>query len=303
MASGKTKQKESLTLGLEGKAILIGNSLNRQSSPNYDSYSWDSLLNDVSREFTGNMVKNGDNRKPFSMFYDEIINYLYANNGLEESEVRVFIRERLKQLRVNPKYDFVSSMKYDSVLTTNYDYLLEQKLDARWSYRRSSTRERSYSIHRYQEASNLKIWHIHGEQNVRNSMLLGFRSYINYAAEIKKIANDYLKSKSKPDQADVTREPSWVEMFFTYDIDIVGLGMDFTEYTIWWLLAYRHFTRMKSKTSLSNTIRYFAADFDLEAKPFLKEMLSTYGVDVVETKARAGDYDDFFQKVSMSLVH
>ncbi len=50
---------------------------------------------------------------------------------------------------------------------------------------------------------------------------------------------------------------SWVDLFFSHDIHIVGLGLDFIEIHLWWLLTYRSRVLNGHKLPRKNKIYYY----------------------------------------------
>ena len=51
---------------------------------------------------------------------------------------------------------------------------------------------------------------------------------------------------------------SWVDLFFTNDLHIFGLSLDFVEIDLWWLLTYRARNKFyKKNTFIKNQIYYY----------------------------------------------
>ena len=52
---------------------------------------------------------------------------------------------------------------------------------------------------------------------------------------------------------------SWIDNFFTKDIYIIGLNLDFVEIDLWWLLTFRERTRLINRTGIvvSNRVTYY----------------------------------------------
>ena len=280
------------------KALLLGNGINRTQVK--DLYNWEQLLIDLSKEFSYGVINNERKDKPFPMFYEEIVNHAKRHRNIPESVVKRNVQEKLNNLEINNKFDFLQSVDCDEILTTNYDYLIEQYLQNGW--KRGSTvtkQERLYSLYRFQN-SGKKVWHIHGEQGDIRSMLLGFRSYLNYTSKIRDRSNLYLASFFNKEKAnELEKHQSWVEMFFTHNIHIVGLGLEFTEYTIWWILAQRHYLMTTDKRiNVNNEITLHLPSFINSEKLYLKEMMDAYNVkvNIVEIEER-DDYDTFYEKL------
>ena len=82
-------------------------------------------------------------------------------------------------------------------------------------------------------------------------------SYIkgNYVHEGKKIPSmiDKLKSTEWKDENAI----SWIDLFFTKNIHIIGFGMDYAEQDIWWVLNKRKRIIKEEKASVDNKIYFY----------------------------------------------
>jgi hypothetical protein len=133
-------------------------------------------------------------------------------------------------------------------------------------------------------------------------MLLGFRLYLNYTSKIRDRASQFISTVRKPEKKSRLYFESWVDKFFTHNIKIVGLGMDFTEYTLWWLLAYRHFVKTSNPDIIvDNEITLVLPFFTVEENPSLKEMMETYDVniDIIDQmdNIERNNYDLFYERL------
>jgi len=65
---------------------------------------------------------------------------------------------------------------------------------------------------------------------------------------------------------------SWIDLFFTKDIHVIGLTLDFVETDLWWLLTYRARSKFyqkgkKQKLNITNRITYYIPEkYALTAK-------------------------------------
>ena len=295
----KKEKRTSTVSTFENKsAVLIGNGINRSTKSSKDIYNWEQLLKDLSEEFSDGIITNIVKKKPFPMFYEAIVNYAIDKKNVSESALKHSIKAKLTNLSASSKYEFINTIKCDEILTTNYDYLIEQQLQQFWKRSAVTKNEKFYSLSRFQQ-SNKRVWHIHGEQADVRSMLLGFRLYLNYTSKIKDRAGTFITSLRDNDKKKNLPFESWVDMFFTHNIHIVGLGMEFTEYTLWWLLSFRHFKKItNSEINVNNKIVLHAPSFSLTEKPHLKEMMEAYGgaVNIIDVDI-IGDYDTFYEKL------
>jgi hypothetical protein len=288
------KVKGAIKTSTGKKAFLIGNGINRSNNTSKDGYNWENLLGDLNSIFANNKIKN-ISRKPFPMVYDEIVNYSLRKKTKKEVELKSFITAKIKGIKHNSKYNSINNVDGIEILTTNYDYLIENKLSDKWKRKSINKLEYFYSIYRFQESSKSRIWHIHGEQADKRSLLLGFKHYISYSAKVKSRAELFINGLKN----DIKHEnPSWVDIFFTHNIEIIGLGMLFTEYPIWWLLAYRNQKQLSDpKVVINNKIILVFPSFAKidYSNNYIIDMLNAYGVN--HRAVPCQDYNEFYQKV------
>ena len=142
---------------------------------------------------------------------------------------------------------------FDAILTTNYTYELENALDP--SYVSSNDKEKyacttaeSYTPVEKQPDSvrllntfnripngtrDMNIWHIHGEVREPSSMILTHEEYGRLVYEL--VANEHDKQESN-----IISFDSWIDYFIYGDLYVLGQGIDFAEFDLWWLLSRRH---------------------------------------------------------------
>jgi hypothetical protein len=116
-------------------------------------------------------------------------------------------------------------LNFNNILTTNYDYNFTPYATG------IKTKETKYSLYRYQMYNNTKIWHIHGEINAPESIMIGYEHYMS------SIHNIQINQKENQKE---NKKISWIDIFLNDNIYILGLGLDFGEIDLWWLLSYRN---------------------------------------------------------------
>jgi hypothetical protein len=272
-------------------AYLFGNGINRASDLNRDRYEWGNLLSDLNSQFANNKISN-IRVKPFPMVYDEIVSYSVRNGKQNESFIKKFIQSKINNIQTNIRYNNLYKINGAEILTTNYDYLIEKSLGNDWRRSPINKLEYFHSIYRFQKSANSNIWHMHGEQGDSRSILLGFRHYINYSTKVKSRAELFFNGLKK----DTTHNnSSWVDLFFTHDIKIIGLSMSFTEYHIWWLLAYRNLKINSDRyVDVNNTITLVIPSFSSDKNSDLIDMLKAYNVKLKIINVTDNDYDTFY---------
>ncbi len=277
-------------------AYLFGNGINRRPDlPNGDRFEWGTLLQDLNRTFMNGKVRNLNldaNQlifiKEFPFVYDEIVNR--SKDG--ERNIKKYIQKGISKLTPNDRYFDFPNLDCDEILTTNYDYLIEKSFDNNWKRIGFQSTETLYSIRRNHVSNNRRIWHIHGEQERRTSILLGFKHYVDYSSKVKNRAQECSKEILSGSYKETK---SWVDCFLTHNINLIGIGMKFSEYPLWWLLAYRYYKIKQSKLKINNRISFVIPESSLNRDNNIFDAMKAYGVKILPIPAI--DYNDFYKKI------
>ena len=93
---------------------------------------------------------------------------------------------------------------------------------------------------------------------------------------------------------------SWIDLFFTHDIYIVGLKLDTNEIDLWWLLTYRAYLYYSNDSGLmeimKNRIKIFLTHDDRNQQELFKHLhVETEFVDP------HGNYETAYRKIA-SLI-
>lgn len=270
-------------------ALLVGNGVNAITN----AVTWGNLLKDLIT-FCDCKDVIYDTKKPFPMFYEEIfLSAIVANKSLDELEIKNFIAERVAGLVDNPVHQAIRELGCQHVMTTNYDLLLEGNSELT---NNGAVNETRYSIFRRYESGGTSYWHLHGDQLAPSGINLGYehymgqtqkmRNYVTSGSNYKNVAVNTSLVKRLKSQGSHISIYSWIDLFFTRDIHIVGLTLDFVEADLWWLLTYRARQKhSKRKWKISNKIFYYVpVDFSQRA-PYKIRMLKMAGVEVREVNA------------------
>lgn len=242
--------------------LLLGNGINDVTN----SYKWMDLINDIVK-FLDIKNINGLKEKPFPLLYEEIFLTNLRGKKVSELEIKSFIAKKIKRLIPNKVHEFIKSLNPTDIITTNYDYTIEKSIGNSSGILNDKgvVKQNLYSIFRHTEVNGCKVWHIHGELNRPNSILLGYEQYSgqlqqmrNYIAlgtgeSYKKQFPPLIKQliKGKVDNN------SWMDIFFTQDIHIIGLSLDFIELDLWWLLTFRARRILEGRFPITNKIVYY----------------------------------------------
>ena len=253
------------------KAILFGNGINRISS---DTCSWSNILNGRVDE---RLIEIPNTLQYESAYLSEFRDNSSTNN---ETLFKEKILERIKSDFPNKIYEKLAGLPIKYFITTNYNTTLDNK-----------RLEKIYSIRRKHQFTNdeeiKEVWYAHGEVSNPKSIMLGYDHYCGSLAKI----NDYIKGKY--DYFGEVKIPSierrindkiydvhsWIDLFFFTDLHIIGLGLDFCENDIWWILNKRQRLIVDRKVNeLPNKIYFYMTEDDLKKRI----LLECFGVEVID---------------------
>lgn len=292
------------------KTILFGNGLNCFSK---SFITWKQLLDKIKGD---NLFENG--KLPNTMIYERsIIGNPISFDTLTQKEqaIKTEISFLLKDFPSNGYFDQLAELKVENYLTTNYDYAFLEcfKKNPRIKIVNKST-EDIYSVRRHKdilEDGNLrsKLWHIHGDIDTPPSIMLGLDHYCGSVAKIDSYVKgryefDQNKAKVKvPSILDKLKNleefdgSSWVELFFTSDIHIVGLGLDFSEIDLWWILNKRARFMLDNKTTelIKNKIYFYSTSENEDQR----ELLRTLSVEniLIELSGAKNNYEEAYNTI------
>lgn len=173
----------------------------------------------------------------------------------------------------NPLLSEIVSMPLDAILTTNYTYELEVALRPNYPFLANASKRKyassttdqldsKFLLHTYNrvQRNSPDIWHIHGELRCPNSMILTHDEYARLIHRIldynKKRGNNYQNYRND------LKFKSWIDYFLLGDVYILGFGMDFSEFDLWWLLG----RRMREKVGAGQIVFYEPAKEELRPK-------------------------------------
>lgn len=276
-------------LGRYMSVLLLGNGINRCEGLSAD---WKKVAGNVA-EFYGIDPGSVDAMDESMTLGYEMLEHLILEKHPKAKALDILSRIGREVDRISAErkdhsgtlHSALMSLPVETVLTTNYDYSLERALEAGFACSHT-TRERTYSLKRFQRAGGKKIYHIHGEAGYPNSISLGFEKYCGALEKLRasivgSVKNDekggsYRLREFLRDELDAPDE--WAFKFFTEDIYILGLGLDYAELDLWWLITYRARHLREGRLPVKNRIVFF--DLDGGRDRIRNEMLSAFRVDV-----------------------
>jgi hypothetical protein len=278
--------------------VLFGNGINRISD---NAVSWDDLLDKIKGS---NKFKNGT--LPNTMIYERIFlekHVANKNQKADEYDIKESIASAMKTQGSNEVFELLANIDVDNYLTTNYDYAFEKALGSNPDI---LSTEDVYSLRRRRKyitsSGNKYLWNIHGEIDHPKSIMLGLD---HYCGSISKI-DSYIKGSYKHtvNGESLIVEPmqkklesatycftSWVDLFFSSNVHIIGLSLDYSETDIWWLLNKR--ARFAADRLVNNKVYFYANSMEKEKLGLLK----SFNVEVVITKVLNNDYKGMYNAV------
>ncbi|TCD18945.1 hypothetical protein EZ456_20835 [Pedobacter psychrodurus] len=268
-------------------ALLVGNHFNDLGT----GVTWTNLLNKIT-DFCGvsQQIVFHD-KKPFPLLYEEIfLSALQRNGRIEEKALKIFIAEQVAKITQNEIHEAIRALQPAHVMTTNYDYSLQGIAPAK---NLGIVNETLYSIFRKNECDRTTYWHLHGESNYPLSINLG---YEHYCGQLQNMRNYVVNGTSYQSRL-VKKDPlekrlaekgslaiqSWIDLFFTHDVHIFGLGLDFVENDLWWLLTYRARSKFyKNKIQIKNKIYYYIPKDYVSSSQYKLDLFKANNVEIVQ---------------------
>lgn len=246
-------------------SILFGTGLNFLSD-NYNDLDWDNLLKAIESNLN-NKEKVEYANIPFTFRYEA----LYLRGTSSEKTLKTKVTELIKGDFDNEIYRQLVELHADHYLTTNYDHSFEKALQKIYQTRKVIFNDQDTNLKRKHiwevtvndgSTHKLVVWPIHGESNLPDSIMLGFDQYIGSITELYKYVKeqgfiDEMKKKGNMQLSDFQKFTHWIDTFFFSDLHIIGLGLDYSEIDIWWVLNLRKRFIKENIMTVENKIYYY----------------------------------------------
>lgn len=268
--------------------VLVGNDINNIVA----GKSWEDLLKDLTEHLLISVDFPKD--KPFPLAYEEIyFKGLGTSGSFDERVVKKFVASHVSDIQSSTIHKRLMELSCENILTTNYDLSLESVVSSNTKSLKNNgyIKESLYNLFRYHEVGHKKIWHIHGSANAYQSITLGYEHYSGYLQHMRSYVvtgtKDTYKSRSfspltKRFKEDKVEHLSWVDMFFTKDVHILGLSLDFNENDLWWLLTFRQKSMHTKRLLIFNQVYYYIPKTYVDRSKSKLDLLKSVGVQVVE---------------------
>ncbi len=232
-------------------AIVVGNGINRYSSPNQADYGWDRLVESLWNGLSANTIPIG-NDLSLTEAYDIISLSSEGDSELVE-RVKTFV-------------DKIESTKYQGelcgrmrnrglpVLTTNFDRILEKSITGLSRYKLKHPNSATLSFTDFypwnvyysdNELANpidgFGIWHINGTVEYPRSMRLGLTQYMNQVSRVRSFIHSADTNENYVGKNQNTWKGfnTWLHIIFNCPLLVFGLALDVNETFLRWLLIER----------------------------------------------------------------
>ena len=274
---------------MKNPVLLVGNDINNISK----GQSWRELLQDIVNFCLPDGCIQLDDRKPFPLLYEEVFLTTIRQAHINEAQLKAFIAKKTLAIQPNEIHAEIRNLEPAHILTTNYEFTLEGKIPEQFD---GIITERTFSIFRKYQVGNINYWHIHGDCKNPLSINLGFEHYGGQLQQMRNyvVSGTTYSSPQAPKISLVRRihmkEPvlnhSWLDLFFTRDIHIFGLSLDFVETDLWWLLTYRARQKFQKNTiPVRNALYYYIPAEFVKGAKFKLDMLAANDVKVIDIEA------------------
>lgn len=258
---------------LQQNTLLVGNGLNRASNP---EVSWGDLLRGLCPSCLRIEPELEDQHIPAPIQFEMIGAHQDSVRrrrlgGDAYSALKREVRDRLQEsnMECQPLHRQIRLLGVNNVITTNYDRTLEKAFpDDAETYRKSWPSGSKYLFEESCVREGVHFYYAHGILDNATSICIGYEHYIGYVQKMRsyflnKVDEAHSSSTEKIDDivsGAKTEDVYWPDLFFSSNVYIVGLGLDFSEIDLWWLLTLRasYFQTTGEKyKNRQNSIVYF----------------------------------------------
>ena len=278
------------------QVLLLGNGINRA----YGGGSWDDMLKTITER--NNLPKNLNSPMPLRAI---LASGDQLSTKLRSKEFKKAWREKSIDDEYQSCLTQVLNLPVSEILTTNYSYELEMAASGGTNINEKQLRsmlmcssrtrrcENKYRFYTYNHLPNeMRIWHIHGEARVANTMILGHYYYANNLAKMRALLQGSSKRYAARSKTKTSKFDCWLDSFILGDVYVLGFGFDWSELDLWWLL-----NRKKLENANHGKVYFYepsTVGFN-EKQELLKKMdVEIIDCGFVESYGRPCDYKAFY---------
>ncbi|WP_026497777.1 hypothetical protein [Butyrivibrio sp. WCD2001] len=173
--------------------------------------------------------------------------------GVDVEEIQRRVANNISTAQeTNPILANLLSLPFDAILTTNYTYEIESVLSGK-PFTRNARKAAFFALDgntkvnhntfvcnvvRKTDGSIIPVFHVHGEAERKHSLVLSYYSYAKSVSLLQQYNRDKLGNnlyqKQIQDERHLCR--CWLDYFIMGNVWSVGLGLDVSEFDIWWAI-------------------------------------------------------------------
>ena len=293
-------------------SVLIGNGFNRIDR---DQLSWKDVLGAIAQDVGDPGILNLYEYKPETLIFEQLA--FADNKSNKEKEIKKMLASKMMKQQPNGLHKEAIDLGFRHILTTNYDYNFENIISDRDSEtRKRGSRETKYSLFRKHHVNQSLIWHIHGEAQYPDTIMLGYEHYAGslqnlraYVTANRSSRKNGLVSQFKLGNNLFDEESSgysWLDVFLRDDIHIIGLSLDYTETDLWWAITYKQKLRYYQKFQPGLTFYHYMPADEKDDPRKLKaklEVLKSLGVEPKAYDPKTGHPESYVEALMQARSH
>lgn len=266
--------------------IFYGNGVNLLTK---EGKSWDAILRQISQRQVLPPIGNNTLKYEYIVLpqdrYTEVdYGFSITVDGIPEPPEMVDTEQNIKEKlahelsdsRASDFYNKLVNLKADNYITTNYELFLYDLLKERGFKLMNSgnlhlklkpvfTLERGYD--------QVRLWNIHGNVWIPDTIMLGLSDYCKYVIEIEK------KMQAIEEGTINSEEFYWPYVMLHSNVHMFGFGLGYEEIDIWHFLTTRKRLLRKNLTPKNHIVYYAIMDNSYDMGKM--KMLEALDVDVV----------------------
>lgn len=266
--------------------LFLGNGINAFST----GYDWNQLITKLSTQLGVDSYLHIQNA-PFPLTYEELFFKSIKKEHHNESKMKKIIADETLNFNPNEVHRKIMNSGINEIITSNYDYNLQKVItsELKTLTNKGIVKEKKYSLFRYQEFGGKKIWHMHGEVNNPQSIILGYEQYVGNLQRMRNYVvngtgsfyKGYKKGPLIRRLANLNTIYSWLDLFFIKNIHLIGMRLDFEETDLWWLLTFRARLKYYQRSpEIRNKIYYYVPE-QYESRSSTKlALMKSIGIEV-----------------------
>lgn len=206
------------------KTLYVGNGINRLEMTR--DLSWEKVLEDLARKLGGQSLLDLQGNKPFTLIYETLRLKLFQSGKKQDVLLKQDVSDSMREMAPNQYHRKLLNLGVKNIITSNYDYCFEM-VDQAGVKHFNVARESKYNAFRRTKTGDTYIWHIHGEVEEPESIMLGYEQYGGYLQKIRKylLPSQKLRKLNIANQKkkfDRKQTNSWVDLFLRDEVHILG---------------------------------------------------------------------------------